>query len=358
MTPVNQPLTYIQTDDCIDDDEYPSKHGKHGLRVSEAEYWENYYEKGEDCISYEWNNGILEEKPVSDYEGSVIYSWFHEILYQFFYTYPIGKFITLDMGFRLALPHKTTIRKPDIGILLNNNPVDIQRRDKSYKGIFDVCIEVLSDSKPGYADHDTIEKKNEYSLVKVQEYYILDSKKEKTAFYQLKSGKYYAIKPIRGIIKSSVLNGFQFRIDDLYKQPSLEKMSNDMVYHQFVVPFYQQEKLKSKQEKQRAEQEKQRAELAELKTHEERQRTEQEKQRAELAEFKVQEERQRAEQERQRAEQEKHRAEQEKHRAELAEIKAQEEKQRAEQAELKAQEEKQKLSLLLSKLHQLGISIE
>ncbi|MBF0100158.1 MAG: Uma2 family endonuclease [Desulfobacterales bacterium] len=314
MTAVNQQLSDTQSNALnYYDSEYPSKHG---LRVSEAEYWEKYYETSEDDFSYEWNDGILEEKPVSDYEGYLIHLWFQKILDLFLNTYPIAKMIGLDMGFRLALPHKTTIRKPDIGVLLKSNPVDIHGPDRSYKGVFDVCIEVLSDSKKGYSDHDTIEKKNEYSLIKVQEYYILDSKQEKTAFYQLKSGIYHPIKPIRGIIKSNVLKGFQFRIEDLYKQPSLEKMSNDMVYHQFILPFYQLEKLKAKQEKQRAE-------LAEIKAQEE-------KQRAELAEIKAQEEKQRAE---------------------LAEIKAQEEKQRAKQAE-------QKLSEVLSKLKQLGISIE
>ncbi|MCP4109136.1 MAG: hypothetical protein GY749_27005, partial [Desulfobacteraceae bacterium] len=36
-----------------------------GLAVSEDEYWEKYYEHPD--FSYEWNNGYLEERPVSDY---------------------------------------------------------------------------------------------------------------------------------------------------------------------------------------------------------------------------------------------------------------------------------------------------
>ncbi len=35
-------------------------------RVTEAEYWEKYYEYADDDIVYEWHNGYLEEKPVSD----------------------------------------------------------------------------------------------------------------------------------------------------------------------------------------------------------------------------------------------------------------------------------------------------
>ncbi|RLC08431.1 MAG: hypothetical protein DRI57_24040, partial [Deltaproteobacteria bacterium] len=35
-------------------------------RVSEEEYWETYYEMPD--ITYEWNNGVLEERPMGDTE--------------------------------------------------------------------------------------------------------------------------------------------------------------------------------------------------------------------------------------------------------------------------------------------------
>ena len=42
-----------------------SEAGKH---VSEEEYWEKYYEYvGESDFKYEWNNGVLEEKPGADF---------------------------------------------------------------------------------------------------------------------------------------------------------------------------------------------------------------------------------------------------------------------------------------------------
>ena len=37
-----------------------------GRYVSEEEYWLNYYLESD--VHYEWNNGRLEEKPVSNYE--------------------------------------------------------------------------------------------------------------------------------------------------------------------------------------------------------------------------------------------------------------------------------------------------
>lgn len=49
-----------------------------GLMVSEADYWENYYENSD--VVYEWNNGYLEEKPVSDKSTILMYQWFLELL--------------------------------------------------------------------------------------------------------------------------------------------------------------------------------------------------------------------------------------------------------------------------------------
>jgi len=91
------------------------------LSVTEAEYWEKYY--GESEIIYEWNNGLLEEKPVSDYVNYLMFSWFVEILHQFLTVHPIAETTGLEIGFRLDLPHKTQIRRPDLGVILNDNPV-------------------------------------------------------------------------------------------------------------------------------------------------------------------------------------------------------------------------------------------
>ncbi len=74
---------------------------KDGLAVSEEEYWEKYYNDPD--FSYEWNNGVLEVKPMSDIKGSQIYRWFLSILECYFSTYPVGIIVNLEIGFRLAL---------------------------------------------------------------------------------------------------------------------------------------------------------------------------------------------------------------------------------------------------------------
>jgi len=162
---------------------------KDGLAVSEAEYWEIYYHDPD--FTYEWNDGYLEEKPMSDLDGSETYQWFLEILRCWFKKYPVGRISNLDIGFHLALPHKTSIRKPDLSVVLDSNPVTIEGKDCTYAGIFDLCVESLSHSNLKEIKRDTVDKKKEYEGAGVREYYILDARKSHTAFYALdKNGKY------------------------------------------------------------------------------------------------------------------------------------------------------------------------
>ena len=249
----------------------PTKNRIDNIKIPEDVYWEEYYELSD--IHYEWNDGLLEEKPVSDYKAYLMFLWFVELLHHFLTVYPIGKMIGLEMGFRLQLPHKVTIRKPDTGIILNTNPFEINESDNRYSGTVDLCIEILSDSNRKNIERDTKVKKEEYCLGGVQEYFILDGKMKQTVFYhRLKSGKYAENRPVKGILKSRILPGFQFRIADLVNRPSLEEMSKDKIYKNFILPFYQAEKQKAEQAREKAEQERQRADVAEQKAEQERQR--------------------------------------------------------------------------------------
>jgi len=210
-------------------------------QISETEYWEKYYDGHE--IVYEWNNGYLEEKAVSDVLTISIYKWFFELLEHYLRTNPIAQSVLLEMGFRLS--GKNEVRRPDLGIVLNDNPIPLLPHDKSYRGIYDMCVEALSDSTTEIMERDTITKKDEYAQAGVKEYYILDSNRERTQFFRLDKarGVYIPIKPLKGgIIKSKVLPGFQFRFEDLFTKPSPDEMINDQVYQDFVLPGYLKEK--------------------------------------------------------------------------------------------------------------------
>ncbi len=273
-----------------------------GLRVSEGEYWETYYEMSDRV--YEWNNGVLEEKPMADYQSFEMYDWFYVLLREYLKTHPEGKSVGLEIGFRLAIPGNTSIRKPDLAVVLNTNPVSIKPVDRTYKGIFDICFEFLSDSTPDMVHRDTVIKKSEYCRSGVKEYFILDRKGNETAFYRLHGKFYTKVRPdSKGIIRSHVLPSFQFRLDDLYRRPSEIKMAKDPVYRSFVRKDYQEANQRAEKAEQQIEKERLRAERAERQVEKERLKAETERMKAE----------QRAEEERMKAEQ---RAEEERMRAE------------------------------------------
>ena len=222
-------------------------------KISEAEYWKKYYD-GPDVV-YEWNNGDLEEKGVSDVLTILTYKWFFQLLEHYLRTHPIAQSVLLEMGFRYSLSGKNEVRRPDIGIVLNDNPIPLLPHDKSYHGIYDMCVEALSDSTPEIMERDTIIKKKKYAQAGVKEYYILDGRRERTQFFRLNArGVYIPIKPLKGnIIKSKVLPGFQFQFEDLFTNPSPDEMINDKVYQDFVLPDYREAKQKAEKAEQRAE---------------------------------------------------------------------------------------------------------
>lgn len=222
-----------------------------GLAVSEEEYWDKYYNDPD--FIYEWNNGYLEARPMSDQKGSETYQWFCDIIRCYIRTYPVGRITNLEIGFRLVLPRKTVDRVPDLAVVLNSNPVGINDDDCNYDGIFDLCVESLSHSSKKEIKRDTVDKKAEYRAGGVKEYYILDARKIETAFYRLNSrGRYAKINPDgEGIIRSGILPGFRFRISDLYTRPPLEELAMDKVYCDYVFPSYKEMEQRAEQAEKR-----------------------------------------------------------------------------------------------------------
>jgi len=327
--------------------------------VSEEEYWENYYIHP--YSSYEWNSGFLEEKPMTDYKGWLVYDWFWRTLSHFLSVHPVAKTMGLDFGFSLSLPRKRkSVRKPDLSVIRNDNPILLHPDDQSYRGTLDMCIESLSYSRKSEILRDTAVKKREYQNVRVTEYFILDARMLKTAFYRLDDrGKYREIVPENGdIIRSEVLPGFRFRISDLLKQPTLEEMAHDELYQDWILPFYQKSRQETEEAEKKAEQERLQTEKERLRAEKAEKKAERERRKVEKAEKKAEQERLKAEQSELKAEEERRRAEQERLKAEQSERKAEEERRRAEQSERKAEEERLKAERLAAKLRELGIDPE
>jgi hypothetical protein len=245
-----------------------------GMPVSEADYWEFYYLGPE--VTYEWNNGVLEEKGVSDYLTFQVFDWFIQLLIEYLRTNPIANRVGLEMGFRLRLPNKVAIRRPDYGLVLHDNPAPLEGPVQSYRGIFDICIEGVSTSTKAMQQRDTVVKKVEYAAGGVREYYLLHHSPKLRNFYRLNERGVYEPMPIElgRIMSSEVLPGFRWRLDDLERKPPLETLMTDPVYQDFVLVNYQRELAKAAQAETRAAQ-------AETKAAQESARAEQERNRAE-----------------------------------------------------------------------------
>ena len=220
----------------------------HGLRVSLEEYWEKWYERPHPHIdvSYEWNNGILEAKPLPNFAQSEQYRWFFRLLGCYLEVNPIAKILCLETGTYMSVQDDSlpsgkweVVFKPDIGIILGDNPAPWGADDqRSYIGICDMIVEELSDSTSAEIRRDTEEKKDGYARAGVKEYFILDPKDRHLHFYRLGvAGSYEEIEPDEeGVIRSHVLPGFQFRREDLLREPKLVELARDNVYADYVIP--------------------------------------------------------------------------------------------------------------------------
>jgi Uma2 family endonuclease len=241
-----------QSEACVLDgvEEAPANEG---LLISEADYWAHFYEAEG---GYEWNNGRLEVKPVSDFLTVLCYRWFLRLLEQYLSVEPIAALTALDFGFRMQLPGKVAIRKPDLGVILKDNSQPLAGLDRTFRGTYDLCIEALSDSRRSAIERDTRTKFEEYGKAGVREYFILHHRLNLCAFYRLSdAGHYEPIPTGDGLLRSAVLPGFQLRLADLERLPALPELMDDPVYSAFVLPGWQAERRAREAAEQRAEQE-------------------------------------------------------------------------------------------------------
>ena len=219
-----------------------------GRCVSKEEYWARWYESPypDIDVSYEWNNGRLEAKPLPNKPQLNLYNWFLDLLRRYIYTYPIADLINLETGFVLKIEdpaepsgQREAVRKPDIGVILNSNPVPWGGVDqRHFDGVCDMVVEAVSDSTPAEVLRDTEEKRRDYALAGVKEYYILDPGGRHMRFYRLiAGGQYEEIQPdAGGVIGSEVLPGLQFRLEELERRRDMEELALDDLYSGYVIP--------------------------------------------------------------------------------------------------------------------------
>ncbi len=303
-----------------------------GRYVTKAEYWARWYENPYLDVSYEWNNGILEAKPLSTPPQLDLYGWFLTLLLHYEQSHPIARLLYLETGFNLTMPDpaelsgmREAVRKPDIGVILYTNPVLWKLTERAYRGICDMCVESVSDSTLAEARRDTEEKKRDYALAGVREYFILDPDDRYMRFYRLgAAGRYAEIQSdVEGVIRSEVLPGFQFRRRDLLRLPEIKDLALDEVYAGYVLPEYQAAVAASQKAEEQATLEGQRADTETQRADTETQRADTETQRADTETQRADTEAQRADTETQRADTEAQRADTEAAARRVAEERAQ-----------------------------------
>ena len=228
-------------------------HAPHdGLSVTLEEYWTKWYANpyADKEVSYEWHNGRLEAKPLSTRAQLELYNWFFHLLLHYVESHPIASLLNLETGFILSIQdldnptgERKEVRKPDIGVIRNDNPVEWEKGERIYKGSCDMCVESVSDSTRAAILRDTEAKKQSYAGSGVREYYILDPSEQYMHCYRLNAaGDYEEIEADdEGVIRSEVLPGFQFRWDDLIRKPAIRKLILDEVYGGYILPEYQAE---------------------------------------------------------------------------------------------------------------------
>lgn len=236
--------------------------------VSRAVYWQEYYEHPHE--NYEWNNGQLEVKPMSSVVEFELYLWFMHLLKAYLTVQPVGQIVGLETGFEMLFSHKRTVRKPDIAFVHQNNPIPLLDTARRYEGIFDLCVESVSASSRKEIERDTVDKRQEYALAGVQEYYILDERGIETHFLQNVGGHFQPLPEVSGIIRSTLLAGFQFRRRDLSSRPSLEALALDPVYQGYILLSYQQERQQREQAQREAQKAQQQREQAQREAQQER----------------------------------------------------------------------------------------
>ena len=141
------------------------KKPEQGKRLSLEEYLRQYAEHPD--FNYEWNAGILEEKPVSTIAQLRLYRWFLQILSYYLEVNHLAEAAMFEFLTEMEAGDKLVKRKPDLLIVRHDNPIPLHDDDVSYAGVCDLCVELLSTSNQANIDRDIKVKKAEYAAAGV-----------------------------------------------------------------------------------------------------------------------------------------------------------------------------------------------
>ncbi len=184
--------------------------------------------KGFEGQHVEWVNGAVIEMPSIDARHDALVLFLRMFFAAYFERMPGG--LTLGDPMIMRLIDVPSSRAPDILVLLNDR-ID-QLRQNEVVGPANLVIEVISE---GNSRTDYVDKRREYELGGVPEYWILNHKKKEAIFLQLNADGLYdeALPSEDGIYHSNELPNFWLPVALLWREnlpgfSEIGRLVNDM----------------------------------------------------------------------------------------------------------------------------------
>lgn len=176
----------------------------------ETTTYQDYLNLPEDGNRYEIMNGELIMVPAPNTIHQDIILNIVEELRKFVKISQKGKLYIAPIDVVLS---ETNVVQPDILFIAKEHFNIIT--EKNISGAPDLIIEILSPST-GY--YDLVEKKEIYEKFGVQEYWIVDPRKQRVEIYTNIENRFKLIQQLQkeGVLKSKVLEGFQIDVKNIF----------------------------------------------------------------------------------------------------------------------------------------------
>jgi Uma2 family endonuclease len=163
---------------------------------------------------FEWVDGEIVEFMPDSVRHLLTVRFIFLLIHQYVEQRRLG--LTLFSGLLMRLPQRPSGRVPDVSFVSNER---MSRLFETYlDGPVDLAVEVVS---PDSARRDYLDKRAEYEIAGIREYWLIDPVQSRAWFYGLSSAGRYEERPPGedGIYTSTVLPGLRVRVDWLWRDP-------------------------------------------------------------------------------------------------------------------------------------------
>lgn len=176
------------------------------IDISAEDYMRDYAE-----TFHEWVDGVVIKMAPVSLRHNNIAGYLRELFRTYFAIKPIGTVI--DAPFVMRLDKVNSRREPDLQVILNTNTGTLT--DTYMDGAADICIEVVS---PSNSSTDYGDKLAEYEAGGVQEYWLIDPRRQEAIFYRLTDNQTYkSVQPVDGNYSTPLLPKSYLTVSTLWQ---------------------------------------------------------------------------------------------------------------------------------------------